>query len=1248
MATNKQKESIIELYSAYFNRAADADGANFWEKSYDIFLAQAPNSASAEEFALTKISSQMATSPEYIALYPAELLNVTFLENVYLNLFDRIIDEGGKEFWLKHLNAGTMSKDTAIVNLIAGAKANTSPQGLSDKAFLANKTTISLYFVEVIESNDLKLATLAFKKITSDPATIQPVKDELDSGEIIISSTTTEPPPVIPTPQPDPVIPAPTNPPANNDASAPALTSISAKDGTYSVLETVSITLTYNEIVFVDRSFGSPTLTLSNGKLATYSSGSGHEKLIFNYQVQNGDTNSSDLDVLSINLNKATIKDKAENSAGFALGTGIDLKTNASVVIKGIPAPTISSINNPAVDENIGENQVVYTVTSDDTAATYSLKFGEDSSAFTINGNTGAVTLATNPDFEVKPSYQFTVIASDTTGNTTEQAITLGINDIDEVKPNITSSETATAINENSAAGQIIYTVIATDDSKITYSLKTVDNSIAFTIDGNSGEVTLIGIPDYETTSSYKFTVVATDVKGNASEKAVTLAVNNLEEDAPKATLTYSTDTNSTIVPAASTIAVKDTDTLRIFATFNETVQDSPLPTIAIDNGILSAVNMTKESSTVYYYDLNVPIGDKIGTVTIANAKDTVGNVITDAPTNATFSIDNTVLAPTFTLNLDSGSDSSDGITNDATVNVTLASDVASWEYNLKDSGWVAGTSTSFELVDNTTYASGDIQVRQTDVVGNVSEITNNANEIKIETAAPSTTISNIDISADTGIATDFITKTVSQTITATLSTNLVTGEVLYGSIDDGANWINVTSKASGTAISWDGATLSGNSNIKFKVTDAAGNDGSIASQSYELDTTSPSTTISNIDISDDTGTLATDFITKTASQTITATLSTTLATGEILYGSIDDGSNWVNVTNKATGTTITWDGATLSSSSNIKFKVTDAAGNDGSIANQSYELDTIIPTISSVTITDGTYNVGDAATITITAGGTETGLTLSTATFNGETLTGITDNNNGTYSATYTVVEGDTDVADGNNVVTNLILTDAAGNASTATTAVTLNGESIDGNGRETVIFDLVNGKSSAGSTNNRTFDINVDYDIYIVIPVAGGTTAYNGGGTWNSANTWSGATTLLADATSGDKIRFVFESTATIEQKLSNGNNVTLADHRQGHKTTSSSMYTGEGTSWNSGVDLATSNALMYLKTTGQIREYNETEMTTSPTSSNAVIADLWDSFSTAAIDAAKQGYFLDTVNQVIGTVGDIVGLQNIYDNL
>ena len=94
-----------------------------------------------------------------------------------------------------------------------------------------------------------------------------------------------------------------------------------------------------------------------------------------------------------------------------------------------------------------------------------------------------------------------------------------------------------------------------------------------------------------------------------------------------------------------------------------------------------------------------------------------------------------------------------------------------------------------------------------------------------------------------------------------------------------------------------------GSSSIAFKVTDAAGNDGATARQADVLDTTAPTTTIGTIDISADTGTSAADFETNTASQTITGTLSAVLGAGEILFGSVDNGSSWIDITAKVTGT---------------------------------------------------------------------------------------------------------------------------------------------------------------------------------------------------------------------------------------------------------------------------------------------------------------------------------------------------------
>jgi len=113
--------------------------------------------------------------------------------------------------------------------------------------------------------------------------------------------------------------------------------------------------------------------------------------------------------------------------------------------------------------------------------------------------------------------------------------------------------------------------------------------------------------------------------------------------------------------------------------------------------------------------------------------------------------------------------------------------------------------------------------------------------------------ISLIDISADTGSATDFITQTAAQTITARLDAAL-TGTKLWGSVDGGTTWTDISSFVTTTTtdLSWTGVTLSGSNSIKLAVTAntvtafngaTASVVGSISTQSYSVDTTAPAFT---------------------------------------------------------------------------------------------------------------------------------------------------------------------------------------------------------------------------------------------------------------------------------------------------------------------------------------------------------------------------------------------------------------------
>jgi hypothetical protein len=201
-----------------------------------------------------------------------------------------------------------------------------------------------------------------------------------------------------------------------------------------------------------------------------------------------------------------------------------------------------------AINENSGAGQVVYTATADnsadlaDTPFVYSLAEGSDA-ALSIDAETGAVTLATDPDHETQSQYSFAVIATDAAGNASEaQSVTLDINDLDDAAPTVTSGATAVAIDENSGAGQVIYTATSDDsgddvvEAPITYSLAEGSDA-ALSIDASTGAVTLTTDPDHETQAQHSFAVIATDAAGNVSDaQSVTLDINDLDEVAPTVT----------------------------------------------------------------------------------------------------------------------------------------------------------------------------------------------------------------------------------------------------------------------------------------------------------------------------------------------------------------------------------------------------------------------------------------------------------------------------------------------------------------------------------------------------------------------------------------------------------------------------------------------------------------------------------------------------------------------------------------
>jgi hypothetical protein len=433
------------------------------------------------------------------------------------------------------------------------------------------------------------------------------------------------------------------------DTTAPTVSSVAITSATGIAASTlnagdvVSVTVTMSEATTVS---GTPNLALDIGGTtvqAAYVSGTGTTALVFNYTILAAQTDANGISIAAnaLSLNSGTLADAAGNNATLTHALVAD---NAGYLVD-TTAPTVTSAATAAaINENSGAGQTIYTATSTDTGDTttvYSLKAATgDVAAFSINATTGAVTLTGNPDFETNPSYSFTVVATDAANNASEKAVTLAITNLDEVAPSITSSATATAINENSGAAQVVYTATSTDTADTAtgatvYSLKAATGDVSyFSINTSTGAVTLTGNPDFETKPSYSFTVVATDAANNASEKAVTLAVTDVvDETAP--TVSSVAITSATGI-AASTLNAGDVVSVTVTMSEATTVTGTPNLALNIGGTTVQAdyASGTGTTALVFNYTILAAQTDANGISIAANALSLNGGTLADAAGN--------------------------------------------------------------------------------------------------------------------------------------------------------------------------------------------------------------------------------------------------------------------------------------------------------------------------------------------------------------------------------------------------------------------------------------------------------------------------------------------------------------------------------------------------------------------------------------------------------------------------------------
>jgi hypothetical protein len=633
----------------------------------------------------------------------------------------------------------------------------------------------------------------------------------------------------------------------------------------------------------------------------------------------------------------------------------------------------------------------------------------------TVSAETGssvAVTF-TNGLHTVTKTISPATVSAQAVALTTNDLTTLGDGTI-----SVTAQATDAAGNQGSASNATTFVldtlapttpIISTiaGDNIINATEKTPGVAIAGTAEaGSSVAVTLDGVTQTVTADSTTFasgnipadttstnvSVVATDAAGNHST-AATQAI-AIDTVAPTVTITTAPS------------AVNGSTTATITFTFSEVptgfTWDGTTGDVVVTGGALSAVTQDSQNSKVYTATFTPSTNTEANasiTVTAAGYTDAAGNNGTAGAT-PTLAID--TLAPTAvaTITALSADTEASGATNGTDFNTKTAAQTVSGTYagtlgsnekiqvSVDGTTWVDATVTpepppatpdptpanggTWTAGSTVTLLTGNntLSVHTIDAAGNVTAGTGHT--YTLDQTPPTVTVSGIGISTDTGTSsTDFITKTAGQTISATLSAALANNETLWGSVDSGLHWVDITSKVSSTdpktAISWDNVTLSGSNSIQFQVRDIAGNAGTTATQAYTLDTSTVSATASIDTVTDNVGAIQGDMIANSRTATddtslaLAGTITGTMNTGDLVV--IYDGATRLG-TATISGSAWTYTDSTLTNGHITSYtaKVENAAGTQGSASSPAFaaSITTTAPTttasIDSVTDNVGTF----------------------------------------------------------------------------------------------------------------------------------------------------------------------------------------------------------------------------------------------------------------------------------------------------
>jgi hypothetical protein len=492
----------------------------------------------------------------------------------------------------------------------------------------------------------------------------------------------------------------------------------------------------------------------------------------------------------------------------------------------GTPKDTNLAVNAVAINSPIG-TEVGLTVFAPESVAgktTYKLPPTADNKYFSIDANTGVVTLTSTP--EKTGITNILVQVDDPAGGRNLQFFSINVVDAD-VKLNTApinltdTNAAANIVSEKAAIGSLVgitANAIDPDGTTLTYSL--VDNAGGrFAINSTTGEVSVAGAFDYKTATNHNILVRASD--GDLSvQKVFNIGITsqttpNTDTSAPTNLVDNNTATNSIAENAAVGTAVGITAKATDASAISYSLTDSAGGKFAINasTGVVTVASAL-DYETAASHSITVKATDAGGLSTSQTFAIGVTNV-NEAPVNL---VDSNSAANTIAENAAVGT----------VVGITAKStDTDALTYSLTDSAGgkfainaSTGVVTVASALDYETAASHNITVKATDAGGLSTSQTfaigvTNVNEAPVNLVDSNSTANSVAENAAVGTAVGITAKATDQDA----------GNALTYSLSDNAGGkfaINASTGVVTVASALDYETAASH-NITVKATDAGG-----------------------------------------------------------------------------------------------------------------------------------------------------------------------------------------------------------------------------------------------------------------------------------------------------------------------------------------------------------------------------------------------------------------------------------------